>query len=196
MRRRSRSPRERRERERSRHRSRSRERRKRRSRERDVDDIDRRDRRDKDREREKEKKKKRSRSRERDRSEKKRDRRDRERDKDRERKERKPDFRDGEIKIKEEPIDGNILIIVCFGCHSPNPINFQITQNIHHQILTISRMPSNMRTILNRNRIGKRKNRMETNRIRIIEKLRMKIKDGGVSFSRRYLNLLSSFIPF
>lgn len=98
------------ERERSRHRSRSRERvRKRRSRERgDVEEIvDRRggggerDRRE--REREKEKKRKRSRSRDRDRSDRKREKRDR--DRDRERKERKPEFREGDIKIKEEPID-------------------------------------------------------------------------------------------
>lgn len=107
--RRSRSPRIR-ERERER-RSRSRDRKKRRSREREVEDVDRRDR-DRDRrDREKEKKRKRSRSRDRDR-ERKRDKREKERDRDRDRerdrdrKERKPEFRDGEIKIKEEPIDG------------------------------------------------------------------------------------------
>ncbi|XP_055377501.1 U1 small nuclear ribonucleoprotein 70 kDa [Condylostylus longicornis] len=101
---------DRRERERSRHRSRSRERRiKRRSRDRD-EDYERRERRE--REREKDKKKKRSKSRERDRdrdrdrSEKKREKRDRDRgDRDREKKERKPEFREGDIKIKEEPID-------------------------------------------------------------------------------------------
>lgn len=103
-RRRSRSPRiDRRERERSKHRSRSRDRKKRRSRDRgdrDGDDMDRRrDRSD----REKDKKRK-NRSRSRDRSERKRDRRDRERDKDR--KDRKPDLRESDIKIKEEPVDG------------------------------------------------------------------------------------------
>ncbi|XP_037028122.1 U1 small nuclear ribonucleoprotein 70 kDa [Bradysia coprophila] len=102
-RRRSRSPRiDRRERERSKHRSRSRDRKKRRSRDRgdrDGDDMDRRrDRSD----REKDKKRK-NRSRSRDRSERKRDRRDRERDKDR--KDRKPDLRESDIKIKEEPVD-------------------------------------------------------------------------------------------
>uniref|UniRef100_A0A7G3AWW5 U1 small nuclear ribonucleoprotein 70 kDa n=1 Tax=Lutzomyia longipalpis TaxID=7200 RepID=A0A7G3AWW5_LUTLO len=103
-----------RERERSRHRSRSRERRKRRSRDRsDYEDVererirergDRAERGDRDRrDREKDKKRKRSRSRDRDRSDRKRDRRDKDRDRDR--KERKPDFREGDIKIKEEPID-------------------------------------------------------------------------------------------
>lgn len=125
-RRRSRS-RDRRERERSRHRSRSRERRKRvrgGSRDREYDErAERRGvgaggpgmvekERDRDRERDRERKKKRSKSRdrERDRSDKKRERRERERsDRDRgdrgEPKERKPDFRDDIIKIKEEPID-------------------------------------------------------------------------------------------
>uniref|UniRef100_A0A182N7K6 U1 small nuclear ribonucleoprotein 70 kDa n=1 Tax=Anopheles dirus TaxID=7168 RepID=A0A182N7K6_9DIPT len=110
-----------------RHRSRSKDRsRRRRSREREMDDRgDRwdkeRDReRDRSRDRDKERKRKRSRSRDRDRAEKSRHKRgERERgDRDRgdrggasgnggggERKERKPDFRDGEIKIKEEPID-------------------------------------------------------------------------------------------
>lgn len=101
--RRSRSPRVR-ERERDR-RSRSRDRKKRRSRSREEVDRRERDRSDRGDRREKEKKRKRSRSRDRDRSERKRDKRDKERDH-RERKERKPDFRGGEIKIKEEPVDG------------------------------------------------------------------------------------------
>ncbi|XP_055914402.1 U1 small nuclear ribonucleoprotein 70 kDa-like [Eupeodes corollae] len=127
-RRRSRS-RDRRERERSRHRSRSRERRKRvrgGSRDREYDDraerrgapaggpgmpVEKERERERERERDRERKKKRSKSRERerDRSDKKRDRRDRERGErdrgDRETKERKPDFRDDIVKIKEEPID-------------------------------------------------------------------------------------------
>lgn len=85
------------ERERSRDKDRDRER----DRERDRDRSDRD--RDRDRDREKKRRRSRSRSRDRDRSEKKRDKRDK--DRDRERKERKPDFRDGEIKIKEEPLD-------------------------------------------------------------------------------------------
>ncbi|XP_055607604.1 U1 small nuclear ribonucleoprotein 70 kDa-like [Uranotaenia lowii] len=113
-----------------RRRSRSKDRRRRYSREREHEDLERKDRwgggaerersrerdrdRDRDRERDRErdraeKKRRRSRSRsrsrdrERDRGDKKRDKRDK--DRDRERKERKPDFRDGEIKIKEEPQD-------------------------------------------------------------------------------------------
>lgn len=113
--------RDRRERERSRHRSRSRERKRRRSRDREYEDFDnRRERRDRDREREKEKKKKRSRSRDRDRSEKKREKRDREREKDRDKKERKPEFREGEIKIKEEPIDD-------YPDYPPQNIDYQQT---------------------------------------------------------------------
>lgn len=110
--RRSRSPRIR-ERERDR-RSRSRDRKKRRSRSRE--EVDRRDRDRSDR-REKEKKRKRSRSRDRDRSERKRDKRDKERDH-RDRKERKPDFRSGDIKIKEEPVDGecNFHDEFCLDC--------------------------------------------------------------------------------
>lgn len=91
---RSRDRREVRERSRERHRSRSRERRKRRG-SRDYDDGNEK------RERKESKKKKRSKSRER--SEKKRERRDR--DKDRSDKERKPDFRDDIVKVKEEPVD-------------------------------------------------------------------------------------------
>ncbi|XP_055538918.1 U1 small nuclear ribonucleoprotein 70 kDa-like [Wyeomyia smithii] len=78
-----------------------------RSRERDRECDRERDReRDRDRDRDREKKRRRSRSRSRDREreqrvEKKRDK----RDKDRERKERKPEFREGDIKIKEEPMD-------------------------------------------------------------------------------------------
>ncbi|XP_053677384.1 U1 small nuclear ribonucleoprotein 70 kDa [Anopheles nili] len=111
-----------------RHRSRSKDRnRRRRSREREMEergdrwDKDRERERERSRDRDKDRKRKRSRSRERDRAEKnrhKRSERDRGGDRDRgerggggpgnsggERKERKPDFRDGEIKIKEEPID-------------------------------------------------------------------------------------------
>ncbi|GAB0100263.1 U1 small nuclear ribonucleoprotein 70 kDa [Sergentomyia squamirostris] len=98
-------PRER-ERSRERYRSRSRERRKRRSRDRsDYEDVERDNRvRDRDRrDREKDKKRKRSRSRDRDRSDRKRDKRDKDRERDR--KERKPEFREGDIKIKEEPLD-------------------------------------------------------------------------------------------
>lgn len=110
-----------RERERSRRsRSKSRERRRRRggSREREYDENEKRDRREKDRERDRErererdKKKRRSKSRERDSSrerrdkKRERDRREKDRDRgDRDVKERKPDFRDIDIKIKEEPID-------------------------------------------------------------------------------------------
>lgn len=101
--RRSRSPRIR-ERERER-RSRSRDRKKRRSRSRDDSARRDRDNRDRSDRREKEKKRKRSRSRDRERAERKRDKRDKERDH-RDRKERKPDFRAGDIKIKEEPVDG------------------------------------------------------------------------------------------
>ncbi|KFB51019.1 AGAP006755-PA-like protein [Anopheles sinensis] len=112
-----------------RHRSRSKDRsRRRRSRERDVEERDRWDKdrerdRDRSRDRDKDRKRKRSRSRDRDRSEK--SRRDKRSDRGGERgergdrgerggppggsvgdrKERKPDFREGEIKIKEEPID-------------------------------------------------------------------------------------------
>lgn len=80
-----------------------------RSREKDRDrDRDRDRERDRDRDRgDRDKKRRRSRSRsrdrDRDRSEKKRDKRDK--DRDRERKERKPEFREGDIKIKEEPMD-------------------------------------------------------------------------------------------
>lgn len=65
---------------------------------REIDRREKTDRRDREKDR---KRSKRSRSR-------KRDKRDKERDKrDKDRKERKPEvFRDGEIKIKEEPIDG------------------------------------------------------------------------------------------
>lgn len=87
-----------------RRRSASRDRRRRRSREK-PDDYDRYER---DRRHEKEKKRKRSRSR--DRTDRKRDKRDRsrsrERKRDKEKKERKPEFSD--IKIKEEPIDGEL----------------------------------------------------------------------------------------
>lgn len=137
-RRRSRSPRiDRRDRERSRHRSRSRDRKKRRSRDRDVEEIDvgsrRNERRDRGAgsgggggaEREKEKKRKRSRSRERERSERKRERRDKDRERDRDRKEKKPDLRDGEIKIKEEPIDGELFFFVT-SVQSLLFCNFQI----------------------------------------------------------------------
>lgn len=91
-------------------RSRSKERRRRR----EVEEHDRYDRRDRDqREKDKDRKRRRSRSRDKDRTERKRDRKDRDRERDREhrdrdrseRKERKPDFRDGDIKIKEEPVD-------------------------------------------------------------------------------------------
>ncbi|XP_049297514.1 U1 small nuclear ribonucleoprotein 70 kDa [Anopheles funestus] len=109
-----------------RHRSRSKDRsRRRRSREREMDDRgerwdkDRERERERSRDRDKDRKRKRSRSRDRDRAEKSRHKRsDRDRgDRDRmdraggsgnggaERKERKPEFREGEIKIKEEPID-------------------------------------------------------------------------------------------
>lgn len=80
-------------------RDRSREKDRDRDRERDRDRTDR----DRDREKKRRRSRSRSRDRERDRSEKKRDKRDK--DRDRERKERKPEFRDGEIKIKEEPLD-------------------------------------------------------------------------------------------
>ncbi|XP_052861940.1 U1 small nuclear ribonucleoprotein 70 kDa [Anopheles cruzii] len=120
-RRRSRS----RDRERRQHRSRSKERPRRRprSRDREVEERERWDKdkererdRDRSRERDKDRKRKRSRSRERERGEKSRHKRnDRDRERDRgersgagnvvDRKERKPEFRDGEIKIKEEPID-------------------------------------------------------------------------------------------
>lgn len=113
-RRRSRSPRiDRRERDRYRSRSRSRDRKKRRgSREREGEDVDgRRERRDRERGGEKDKKRKRSRSRER--SERKREKRDKDRERS-ERKERKPEFREGDFKIKEEPIDGKWIISMRF----------------------------------------------------------------------------------
>lgn len=130
-RRRSRSPRiDRRERDRSRHRSRSprADRKKRRSsRDRNDDDgassagdgergsssrRERRDRSERAGDKEKSKRSKRSRSRERG---SKRDKRDKERGLG-ERKEKKPDFREGDIKIKEEPVDGEC-------CDKSNQIN-------------------------------------------------------------------------
>lgn len=88
-------------------RERSREKDRDRDRERDRDRSDR----DRDREKKRRRSRSRSRDRERDRSEKKRDKRDK--DRDRERKERKPEFRDGEIKIKEEPLDGKCFRKAC-----------------------------------------------------------------------------------
>lgn len=120
------------ERERSRHRSRSRDRaarkRRTRSREREVDDsVERRERRDRDRDREKDKKRKRSRSRDRDRSDRKKDKKDRDRDRDRDRKERKPDFLD--IKVKDEPIDGRLKLILFLLFYYPaNNFNLKKSQ--------------------------------------------------------------------
>lgn len=80
-------------------------------------DYERRDRSDRsNRDREKERRKERKRSRDKDRKERSRSRKRDKRDK--ERKERKPDvFRDGEIKIKEEPIDGKQNIPTKFTCN-------------------------------------------------------------------------------
>lgn len=103
-RRRSRS-RERPERRRERSRSRDKDRRNRKDKSRDRSERDKRDKRD---ERDKDRKRRRSRSK--DRSEKKRDRKDKDREerrKDRGDKERKPEM---EIKIKEEPVDGELLL--------------------------------------------------------------------------------------
>lgn len=75
---------------------------------REVDRREKSDRRDREKDR---KRSKRSRSR-------KRDKRDKERDKrDKDRRERKPEvFRDGEIKIKEEPIDGEFDLRIYLYC--------------------------------------------------------------------------------